>query len=239
MDLVAASGSSAGAARALAAETGLSVEQAMNDVLTVLEAFGGSPPKDKKASPPRPVSARGALGVARSWVRLPGRAMYATAIAALLLGLVEVGLRTTDIRRLARWFSVPLSDDVRPPAPNGDVEALSHRDRGKIASVEWVLARWVYPATCLRRALLTGFFLRHRHPVLRLGMMADGETAHAWIEVDGCAYWVTDGLTPFSKQSTPFSESPDPIAQKLAGSRGATLEKKKNNSTSSGGTPAP
>lgn len=43
------------------------------------------------------------------------------------------------------------------------------------------------PATCLRRALVTGYFLR-RHPVLRLGLTSDGVTAHARVEADGHAY---------------------------------------------------
>ena len=61
-------------------------------------------------------------------------------------------------------------------------------------SLEWVLRRWPFGDTCLRRGLVTGFFLRRRSPVLRLGLMRDGVTSHAWVEAEGCSYGASEQL---------------------------------------------
>lgn len=198
------------AARALAETRGLTFDQATTDVCTVLNSFGDV--RGKYASPPRRISAHALIDVGRSWLGLSSADKLGTVVATGLLCLIELGFRTTDIRRLARWLRVPLSDDVGMPAPNKGPAEMSIRDRRTIYRVEWVLARWLYPPTCLRRALLAGFFLRARHPVLRLGLMADGKTAHAWIEAEGRSYWITDGLTPFARPTSGSEPEGGPTA---------------------------
>jgi hypothetical protein len=104
---------------------------------------------------------------------------------------VEIGLKCTDITRLARWMGVPLATDtVAPPAIGpDDLSILTERERRLHWAVYWVMARWLYDGTCLRRALAFGWILRRRAPVLRLGMLDDqGTLAHAWIEVEGRAF---------------------------------------------------
>jgi len=77
-----------------------------------------------------------------------------------------------------------------PPVPGpDDLTSLTERERDVYYAVRFVMARWVYDGTCLRRALTLGWFLRRRRPVLRLGMIeGDATLAHAWIEVDGLVF---------------------------------------------------
>lgn len=63
---------------------------------------------------------------------------------------------------------------------------ISRPQRAAIAAL-WGLARWPYPDLCPRKALLLGVAVRRRRPVLRLGILEDGFTAHAWVEVAGRA----------------------------------------------------
>ncbi len=52
----------------------------------------------------------------------------------------------------------------------------------------WRILRWgPFNGTCLRRAVVGGYFLRHHHPLLRIGVTKTGGkvAAHAWVEVGG------------------------------------------------------
>jgi hypothetical protein len=67
---------------------------------------------------------------------------------------------------------------------------LDQRERRRWDVAEALLRRWPglqADAVCLRRALLVGWVLRDRDPVLRIGVAdRDGAlTAHAWLEVQG------------------------------------------------------
>lgn len=196
VDLLAQHGSEPAAAAALAARYHLAPEQAAADVRTVLDTLAGLRP----ARPARPRRPGGAVVLHRlaDWWRLPPRDRLTAGSVAAVLVAVEIGLRRTDLRRLAAACRVPLDDgegaegedragDVEEPLPS-DLSELTPAERRWIRATDWVLARWVLPGTCLRRALLTGVALRRRHPVLRLGLTADGVTAHAWVEAGHRAY---------------------------------------------------
>jgi hypothetical protein len=192
-DLLAESGSAAVAARRLAAEVDIPPEQAEADVGTVVEALVGLR-RGRGRRPRRPGLVTGAGELAKWW-RLPLGLRWAVVRVVAMLCLVEVGFRVCDIERLSTLVGVPLAEDgpgAGSPAQRGASEHLTTSESRLLSAIDWVAARWLFPGTCLRRALLTGHVLRHRRPVLRLGLMPDGVTAHAWVEADGITYGFED-----------------------------------------------
>lgn len=190
LDLLGEEGDEAAAAGVLAARYGIDPARAAADVRTVIDTLARLRPS-RPARPPRP-SLPGTVRRLREWWGLPLADRMAVTRAAVVLCAVEVGLRVTDIRHLATVFRVPLADRPSPGGVDGpvpsDLSELSPAEQRRCRAVDWVLARWVLPGTCLRRALLTGFALRRRRPRLRLGLTADGVTAHAWVEAGDRAY---------------------------------------------------
>lgn len=183
VDLLVSHGSEEAASGALAARYGLPPDRAAADVSSVVTALQGLRPARAGRGCPAPAR------LVADWCRLPAGQRRAAAGALAVLGVVEVGLRHTDVARLAATLHVPLADGAQadPPTPS-DLSDLPPRLRRRLLGLDWALAHWVAPGTCLRRALATGFLLRHRQPVLRLGMTADGVTAHAWVEAAGRSY---------------------------------------------------
>lgn len=175
------------AAAALAALYGIEPARAQGDVGAVVGAVQGlSAPRTGRGRRP---TVAGVRVVTRSWWRQPWRYRMTSLQVVAVAAVVEVGLRTTGVDRLARLLGVPLATGGAPaPALGvGDAGFLSERERRVHWALFWVMTRWLYDGTCLRRALVLGWFLRRRHPVLRLGMLSEGDVAHAWIEVDGRA----------------------------------------------------
>lgn len=194
-DLLAESGSPEVAARRLAAKVDIPPEQAEADVGTVVEALVGLR-RGRGRRPRRPGLVTGAGELAKWW-RLPLGLRWAVVRVVAMLCLVEAGFRLCDIERLSTLVGVPLAQDgagagAGSPAQRGASERLTTSERRLLSAIDWVAGRWLFPGTCLRRALLTGHVLRRRHPVLRLGLMPDGVTAHAWVEVDGVTYGFED-----------------------------------------------
>ena len=205
VDLLVDTGDSDQAATALAERYSIPVQRAQADVASVVDAITSL--KASRSSTPRRPTASGVVATARQWWSLP-TSMKAPAIwATVAVVVVEAGIRLTDVSRLARIMHVPLvaepSDGSSPlegtvssvdPAVVGfdaDAEAiaaLSIKEQRLYVASMWVLDRWLYDGTCLRRALVTGYFLRRHGPRLRLGLIDDGETSHAWIEADGHAF---------------------------------------------------
>jgi hypothetical protein len=182
-------GDQARAATALSDQFDLPLHQALGDVAAVVAAVKGmSAPRTTRGRFP---TVAGVRVVTRSWWRQSWRYRIATFEVSLVVMAIELGLKLTDVSRLARWMGVPLATDESPPpaiAPD-DVTGFTEREQRVHWAVYWVMARWLYDGTCLRRALAFGWFLRRRGPVLRLGMLDDqGTIAHAWIEVDGRAF---------------------------------------------------
>jgi len=177
------------AASSLSKRFGIGFDQALADVGAVVENVRSL--SAARMGRGRRPTVTGFLAVARSWLRQPWRTRITIIEVATVVLCIELGLKLTDVSRLARRLHVPLASDSSavPIAGPDDVSGLSLRERRVYWSVNWVMARWLFDGTCLRRALTFGWFLRRREPVLRLGMIDDeGHVAHAWIEVGGQAF---------------------------------------------------
>lgn len=174
------------AAQELAARYDVSIERAFDDVAVVASRIDALRPLP--TSRPRRPTARGVLTVGRQWWDLPGGYRWATFRAGVVLAFVEASLRRGNIERVSRMLGVPLAWGGPVPDEEAEPMVMSAAERRDQGAAAWALARWPYPDTCLRRALLLGVALRRRRPVLRLGVVGGGTTAHAWIEVAGRAY---------------------------------------------------
>jgi hypothetical protein len=109
--------------------------------------------------------------------------------AALVVALVvEVGLRTTTLPRLARALGAPLAvDGFDSYAERAEAVLLPRWAVLRMDAVRRVLRHWPFGDTCLRQALVCGWLLRRLRPALQLGVAkVDGEVrAHAWLVVTG------------------------------------------------------
>jgi len=189
------------AADALAARFDLSSKRARADVDSVIAAMA-SQRAERKGRARRP-TATGMARVVGAWWRLPARSRRAALHAVVVVTAVEVGLRVIDLARLARWIGAPLTTDPTSPpdVARHDLHVLDAREREADAALAWVLARWSFDPTCLRRSLALGWFLRRRHPRLRLGLVpADTPSAHAWLEADGALFNAVPVVAMFSAE---------------------------------------
>ena len=176
-------------AEVLVQNFGISFDRALNDVTTVISTVSDlSVEREGRGHLP---TVGGARAVAGSCWRMPWHFKVLTVRVVGVVLIVEVGLKLLSLTKLARLMRVPIATDISSASVAGpeDLSALADREREAYWAVEWVLDRWFYDGTCLRRALAFGWFVRRFNPVLRLGMIEDGEsTAHAWIELEGVAY---------------------------------------------------
>ncbi|HEY4929188.1 MAG TPA: lasso peptide biosynthesis B2 protein [Acidimicrobiales bacterium] len=182
-------GDAGAAATALSARFAIPMAQARDDVASVVRSVTGL--RAARASQPRRPTWSGMRRTVGGWVRLPPAKMLGVAQATVVVLVVEVGLRTTDLDRLARWMGSPMASTSAPATRDDDaanVATLSRAEQRNYWAATWVLDRWVYDGTCLRRALATGWFLRRHHPELHLGLIDEGETSHAWIEAAGMSF---------------------------------------------------
>jgi hypothetical protein len=188
VDLLAEHKEVAPAARALATQFSIPVSRAEADVTSVVTKLRSL--RASRTSPMRRPTLDGARTIGRQWWSLPIELREAVTKAAVLVAAAEVGLRVSDIGRLAAWMRVPLASGMTDPpdeSANG-LAGLSVGEQRAYWATGWVLNRWIFPDTCLRRALVTGFFLRRHQPVLRLGLIGDGDTVHAWVEAEGMTF---------------------------------------------------
>lgn len=186
LDLVQKVGES-DAVAAFADRHGLDSEKARADVASVLHAIrtGRASPKKLWNNPP---SCRGAATVVREWLRLSRHAKFAILDITAIIMLVEVAIRFIPIDRLANRLGTPIAEQSDLSFRNAqilDLSQLTDHELIRMEAVEWTFARWIFDATCLRRALVCGWILRHRDPKLHIGMMeASDGLAHAWLEID-------------------------------------------------------
>lgn len=124
----------------------------------------------------------------RTLLRRPPRTWVRAGHAAVLAALVELGLRTLRLPRLARLLRVRLVlDGAAGRRTDPRLIRLSADERERL-DVAWrVLRHRPFNGTCLRRALLGAYVLRYRDHAVRIGVLkVAGEVkAHAWLEVDG------------------------------------------------------
>jgi hypothetical protein len=204
LDLVRSNGR-AGAASELVAKYGLDPDTATTDVTAVLDGISGT---RAPAAPGRRPALAGVATVFREWTGLASWSarLMVVEVAALVVG-AEVALRVAPIDAIARRVGAPLADvgvAVDPTMPPLEEESLTDHELLLFAAGDWVLARWVYDATCLRRALVGGWILRRRHPELRIGLVEEGDVAaHAWLVVEGRSIGAQANVSSFSRAGRP------------------------------------
>ncbi len=216
------------AAAALAERFGIPAGQAFDDVVAIVREVGRL--SVSRGSRIRRPTIRGCRAVARSWWRQHWRYRVLIVEVTLVVIAIEIGLKLSNIARLARAAGVPLATHhAAPPigAPD-DLSSLCEHEQRVYWAVCWVMDRWLYDGTCLRRALAFGWFLRRRHPVLRLGMLDEhGTVAHAWIEVEGVAFGAQSVTRAFATPRSPSRGSPVPVRDSAAPLGGGTVDPRK------------
>ncbi len=108
--------------------------------------------------------------------------------ALVLAAVVEVGLRTTTLPKLAKALRTPLAvNGFDAIAEQADAVLLPRWAVQRMHAVRRVLRHWPFGDTCLRQALVCGWMVRRLHPALQLGVAkVEGEVrAHAWLVVNG------------------------------------------------------
>ena len=126
------------------------------------------------------------MGAVAGFLRRTPEERLAILRAIPVLLRIEAGLRRDPVPRLAARLGVRMGTEPDRPPVLGPVE-LDARERLGVDAARRLVRRWPASARCLRRSLLIGHALRHRGPVLRIGVAKhDGRVhAHAWIEIDG------------------------------------------------------
>ncbi len=173
------------AAAHLVTHYGIDRQTADADVASIVRAVRSA--QSTRQNKARRPELRGGIRVSKEWMRLSARAKLYVAIVGLSTAGVEVALRVLSIGTVSRLVGAPLGEGQGDEAnlPEVNVDQLSPRQQLSLASIEWVLQRWVYDGTCLRKALLSGIALRGRRPSLRIGLIENGsDLAHAWLRCD-------------------------------------------------------
>lgn len=137
--------------------------------------------------------------------RLSAREILTTLHAVAAMTVVELTVRWVSLPRLSRSLGAPL--ELEPPPSGSDLPPLE--DLGSRATRQ-LLCTWrvaeVWPFSdgpCLRRSLVGGHLIRRMSPILRLGVVGDGDEviAHAWLEIDGRPLEPVADLQPFHRSS--------------------------------------
>jgi hypothetical protein len=108
--------------------------------------------------------------------------------ALVVAAVVEVGLRTTSLPRLARALGTPLTvDGVDAYGEVAGARPLPDWAVRRVHASRRILRHWPFGDTCLRQALVCGWLVRRLRPALQLGVAkVEGDVrAHAWLVVSG------------------------------------------------------
>lgn len=139
----------------------------------------------------RDVAPRGREVRRRRLVQLAGPDGLETLRVLGLTAAIEVAIRVMTLPRITGLLGISL--DLTSPDPVGALRlptpALSEAEVRRVRAVRRVMHRWpLGKGKCLRQSLVLGQLLRHRRPVLRLGVRGGSEVVgHAWLEVSGTA----------------------------------------------------
>lgn len=108
--------------------------------------------------------------------------------AAMIAVRAEAAIRRHGVAGAARVGGLQLvMDGAAAPVAIPTHAGLTARELEQLDTA-WRILRWgPFNGTCLRRAAVGGYFLRHHHPLLRIGVSktAGNVAAHAWVEVGG------------------------------------------------------
>ena len=193
-----------GAAASLVKQHGLDPKTAVEYVTSVLDQIHEARAVGE-ISMRRP-SLRGGASALRQWVRLPTRSKLTVMKTTALIVVIELALRMTSIDNLASRVGASLADVQgveHPELAEIDVSKLALPEQLGLAAADWTLSRWVFDATCLRKALLYGWILRSHRPQLHLGLMKSGDAlAHAWLVVDGYTLGALGDVKDFGRLDT-------------------------------------
>jgi hypothetical protein len=191
------------ASTVLAKTFSIPADRAVADVGYVISTLTSLRPS--RASRVKWPTVHGVVITAREWWSLPILLRIAVVRAVLVVAAAEIGMRTTDLGHLAALLKVPLAPGMSeiPQIGIGGAGTLTRREQRNHRAAGWVLDRWVFDGTCLRRALIVGYFLRRHHPVLRLGLVGDGRTSHAWVEAEGMTFNEAEVIAEFVEATTP------------------------------------
>lgn len=109
--------------------------------------------------------------------------------AAVPMLLIERSLRRDPLPRTCALAGIRHDLDSADPVTLGPV-TLARQERAGVRAARLLVSRWPAGDTCLRQCLLIGYRLRHRDPVLRIGVRRDRRgvfQAHSWLEFAGLA----------------------------------------------------
>lgn len=141
----------------------------------------------------------------RTLFSYPPRRWGDLVVAAVVAARVERALARGGVERAAAIGHVRVAMDgqAAPVVAVADA-ALSTREREKLDTAWRMLQHPPFNGTCLRRAIVGGYFLRERDPILRIGVtkIAGVVAAHAWVEIDGAGL-DPDGADKYSVLTRP------------------------------------
>lgn len=133
---------------------------------------------------------------------LPRTTRKRVPLALLVLLSVEISRPLLGFPRTLRILGLSLHDRRTglDDATIHPVDVLDSRERSVVEAVEFVVKARPVDGRCLRRAMMLGWLLRSRSPVLRIGVEREAGvvSAHAWIEIDGQPVAAGDGLERFA-----------------------------------------
>jgi hypothetical protein len=138
----------------------------------------------------RPGPHRGRARV-RSWLHWTTKEKVEAVGLVALAAAAEIAVRVVSLPALTRRLGITLENGGSEPVPATAGTRGSGLDPPTIErraeAVDRLYRAWPRRNSCLRRAVVLGFYVRRARPVLRIGVAHDGDEvrAHAWIEVDG------------------------------------------------------
>lgn len=124
----------------------------------------------------------------RTVLALPPRRWADLVTASVIALRVERALHRGGVARAARIGRVTVGmDGTAAPVGTAAEAGLTVREREKLDTAWRMLRHGPFNSTCLRRAIVGGYFLRDHDPVIRIGVdKTDGRvSAHAWVEING------------------------------------------------------
>lgn len=139
----------------------------------------------------------------------PARRWRDMVVSVMLIVRVERALQAGSLARAAELGHVKVAmDGAAAPLGLPTEAGLSRRELEQLDTAWRILRHGPFNGTCLRRAIVGGYFVRNRSPKVRIGVSKVHGTvaAHAWLEVNGV------GLDPDGAVAYSVLDSPTRVA---------------------------